>query len=79
MKRVLKCRHYGRYVDDFYVVSSDYARLAEIVPLVEAFLSSELGLVLHRGKTKITKAEKGIEFLGAFLLPRRSQCIEDSV
>lgn len=71
MKRVLKCRHYGRYVDDFYVVSSDYARLVEIVPLVEAFLSSELGLVLHRGKTKITKAEKGIEFLGAFLLPRR--------
>ena len=23
MKRVLRCRHYGRYVDDFYVVSAD--------------------------------------------------------
>ena len=23
MKRELKCKHYGRYVDDFYVVSSD--------------------------------------------------------
>ena len=26
MKRTLKCRHYGRYVDDFYVVSTSRER-----------------------------------------------------
>lgn len=71
MKRVLHCTHYGRYVDDFYVVSADREWLAEIVPSVESFLQSELGLAVHRGKTAITKVEKGVEFLGAFLLPHR--------
>lgn len=71
MKRELHCVHYGRYVDDFYVVSHDPAWLAEIVPQVATFLQTELGLVLHEGKSFIAKAEKGVEFLGAFLLPHR--------
>ena len=71
MKRELHCRHYGRYVDDFYVVSCDRDWLESLVPRVTAFLSSQLGLTIHEGKTVIRNVEKGVEFLGAFVLPYR--------
>ena len=72
MKRELHCRHYGRYVDDFYVVSCDRGWLESLVPQVTEFLSSRLGLVVHDGKTEIRLVSEGIEFLGAFVLPYRT-------
>lgn len=71
MKQVLKCRRYGRYVDDFYVVSCDKDWLLSIVPRVRAFLKTELGLDLHMGKVRISKASQGVEFLGAYIKPYR--------
>ena len=70
MKRVLKCRHYGRYVDDFYVVSADREWLASVVPSVRRFLTT-LGLAFHDGKLCVTTAHHGAEFLGAWLKPHR--------
>lgn len=72
MKRELKCRHYGRYVDDFYVVSCDREWLESLVPKVTAFLSNHLDLKIHEGKTLICPVENGVEYLGAFLLPYRT-------
>ena len=72
MKRNLHCKHYGRYVDDFYVVSCDRGWLESLVPKVAEFLSSRLGLVVHKGKTEIRPVVKGVEFLGAFVLPYRT-------
>lgn len=72
MKRVLKCHHYGRYVDDFYVVSKDKNRLKELIPSVRNYLKEELGLELHMGKTKIINVRYGIEFLGAYVRPYRT-------
>ena len=46
MKRVLRCRHYGRYVDDFYVVSADKEWLRSLVTKIETFLSSQLRCML---------------------------------
>ena len=69
MKRTLGCHHYGRYVDDFYVVSADRQWLHSLVPQVEAFLERQLGLKLHRGKLVLTSAWHGVEFLGAWLKP----------
>ena len=37
MKRELHCRHYGRYVDDFFVVSTDKVWLYSLVPKVRDF------------------------------------------
>ena len=71
MKRVLRCRHYGRYVDDFYVVSADKEWLRSLVTKIETFLSSQLGLTLHAGKLKILDVWQGVEFLGAYLKPWR--------
>lgn len=71
MKRELKCVHYGRYVDDFYVVSHDKDWLMSLVPQVIKFLSEVLGLSVHDGKTRIIDVRKGIDFLGGFVLPYR--------
>lgn len=72
MKREMHCRHYGRYVDDAYVVSHDKRQMTAIVPKVQTFLASELGLELHLGKLTLRDAAYGTEFLGAFVKPYRT-------
>ena len=71
MKRDLCCRHYGRYVDDAYVVSSDKEWLMSIVPSADAFLRERLHLEIHHGKTQIHEVRQGVEFLGGFVKPHR--------
>ena len=64
-------RHYGRYVNDFYVVSCDKAFLRSLVPQVRSFLKDSLSLSLHEGKTQILPVQYGVTFLGMFLKPWR--------
>lgn len=71
MKRTLHCRHYGRYVDDFYVVSCDREWLHSLIPQVRIFLQTRLGLALHGGKVCVDNVSYGTTFLGAFLKPYR--------
>ena len=70
-KRTLGCRHYGRYVDDFYVVSADREWLLSLQEPLTAFLLDSLGLEVNRGKTRLCDVCQGVEFLGAWLKPRR--------
>ena len=78
-KRILQCRHYGRYVDDAYVVSHDKQWLKSLVPLMRKFLSAELGLQLHPQKTRIDNNFLGVSFLGAYLKPWRTYVRHDTV
>ncbi len=71
MKRVLGCRCYGRYVDDFYVVSADRDWLRSLQQPAAAFLEEHLGLEVNQGKTVICDVWLGVEFVGAFLKPFR--------
>ncbi len=71
VKRTLHCRHYGRYVDDFYVVSADRDWLLSLRRPVADFLATNLGLNVNDGKTIIRDVRQGVEFLGAYLKPRR--------
>ncbi len=71
MKRTLGARHYGRYVDDSYVISSDRDWLLAIVPEIRRFLQEHLGLELHMGKLHVRDIREGVEFLGAFVKPWR--------
>ena len=71
MKRVMKCRYYGRYVDDAIIISSDKEWLMSLVPDVQKFLKEELGLDLHMGKLTISEVHKVIEFLGSYIKPWR--------
>ena len=72
IKRELKCKGYGRYVDDAYMVSADRDWLKVQVPRIEQFLDKELGLKLHHGKTEINEVHNGVEYLGAFIKPYRT-------
>lgn len=69
VKRELKFRHYGRYVDDFYLVSNSRTELLDAIPKIRSFLSRELGLRLHPRKVHLTTAIKGVRFLGTVLKP----------
>lgn len=71
MKRELKCKHYGRYVDDAYIVSSDKKWLMSIIPDIKGFLSQELDLELHMGKLHMNNSKYGVDFLGAYVRPFR--------
>lgn len=72
MKRNLKCQHYGRYVDDSYIVSCDREWLKSLVPDIRKFLQERLHLDIHLGKTQIHDVEYGVEFLGGFVKPYRT-------
>jgi len=72
MKRELKCRHFGRYVDDSYVVSRDKREMLAMVPDIRDFISERLGLELHMGKLHVRDIRHGVEFLGAFVKPYRN-------
>lgn len=71
VKRTLGEKHYGRYVDDFYIVSRNRARLEIHKETIREFLSEELGLVLHPLKTKIERTAYGISYLGIYAKPHR--------
>lgn len=79
IKRELKCKWYGRYVDDGIIISHDKEWLLSLVPKIKEFLETELGLELHMGKLKISEVHQGVEFLGVFIKPYRTYISNHSV
>lgn len=63
-------KHYGRYVDDFFITSSNKTELLELVPIIREYLAG-IGLILHPKKTVLREISQGIEFLGAVVYPYR--------
>lgn len=65
---VLGYKHYGRYVDDFFIVvtEEELPQAIKDIKAIETFLSG-LGLRLNRKKTKVTEVHKGVKFLGVIV------------
>ncbi len=65
-------KHYGRYVDDFYIVvrKEDLEQAKKDIRRIEEFLE-HIGLVLHPKKRLIQPAKYGVPFLGAIVYPGR--------
>ena len=61
-------KHYGRYVDDFYIVVTreQLPQLMRDVKAIEMFLKS-LGVRLHPRKRVLVSDAQGVEFLGAYV------------
>ena len=61
-------RHYGRYVDDFYIVvaEDELAQLLRDVRAIEEYLKVRK-LTLHPKKRLLTTIDKGVPFLGAVI------------
>lgn len=57
---------YGRYVDDFYIVSADVAQLRSAIPSIRERLKQD-GLCLHPEKIHLQHYTKGIKFIGTVL------------
>ena len=72
IKRELKVRHYGRYVDDMFIVGESKECVKSLIEPIRAFLRNHLKLELSEGKTRICDARQGVEFLGAFIKPFRT-------
>ena len=69
VKRKLKIKHYGRYVDDMVLVHNDKQILLNAIFRIREFMSSELNLILHPKKIRLQPAVKGFAFLGAYIYP----------
>ena len=72
VKRELKVRLYGRYVDDMVLVHSERAFLLSCIREIREFLLERLRLRLHPQKIYLQPATRGFPFLGAFILPYRT-------
>lgn len=64
-------KHYGRYVDDFFIVVTpeQYPQAKRDVAKIERFLKDRLELTLHPKKRHMQEVHKGVEFIGAVLYP----------
>lgn len=71
IKRELKIKCYGRYVDDMVLVHSDKSVLIDAIDKVRSFLKDKLKLTLHPKKISLQPASYGFNFLGKYILPYR--------
>ena len=69
--RVLKPYGYVRYVDDFILLSRNYANLEYALEEIEFFLSSRLHLELNPKKTIINSVYNGVDVTGRIIKPYR--------
>lgn len=69
VKRQLRMRYYGRYVDDFVCLSESREDLEAAVPKVRGFLRDSLGLDLHPDKVVLEPVSSGIPFVGFVIRP----------
>ncbi len=72
IKSNLKIKYYGRYVDDFIMISRDKDLMKFILPKMKKFLWKKLKLKIHPRKIYFQHFSKGVEFLGAYIKPWRT-------
>ncbi len=72
VKQKLKCRYYGRYVDDFFIVHRDKEYLKSLIPRLRKYLQRNSGLVLHPKKIYLQPVRNGVAYLGAIVKPYRT-------
>ena len=72
IERVGEDGGYGRYVDDFVVISRDKKLLLNILQESRNYLLKELGLTLHPRKVSLQRTSSGVMFTGALIRPGRT-------
>ena len=69
VKRVLKIKHYGRYVDDMYHMHPSKTFFLETQPLIREFLEDKVHLHVHPNKIRLLSAYDANQYLGAYFRP----------
>lgn len=62
---------YGRYVDDFFIISKDKRLILDVLQESRTFLSDTLKLNLHPDKVYLQSIYKGVSFVGTVIKPYR--------
>ena len=68
-KHQLGVRHYGRYVDDFYLLHHSPQQLNAWLAAITAWLPEQLGAQLNPTKTILQPIARGIDFVGHVIKP----------
>ena len=63
-------KYYGRYVDDFYILSNNKDDLLNAIPKIKNKLK-EIGINLHPNKLYLQNIKNGVKFIGAVIKPNR--------
>ena len=71
IKKELRVKYYGRYVDDFVLIHEDSEYLKKSIETIKRFLLERLRLDLHPKKIHFQHYTKGVAFLGAYIKPHR--------
>jgi len=71
IKSELNIKYYGRYVDDFILLSNNKVELKKNILKIRNFLKEMLGLELHPKKIYLQNINHGVEFLGSYIKPWR--------
>lgn len=69
VKQTLHEKYYGRYMDDFFIISSDKEKLQSDKEKISLFLQQTLKLELHPNKTFIQNINSGVCFVGYRIFP----------
>jgi len=64
LKRSLKVRYYGRYMDDFFIIHPSRSYLLDLKDKIAYFLEKQLSLELHKYKVTLDSLDHGINFVG---------------
>lgn len=72
IKRELKIKYYGRYVDDLILFHSDKDHLLKSKEKIEKKLKKDFNLEVNKKKAILKEAHFGFYFLGQYILPHRS-------
>lgn len=78
IERELGFAYHGRYVDDFYIVSTDKRRILEAMPRIRNYLTG-IGITLHPHKFYIQHYTKGVRFVGNIVKPHRVYVLNRTV
>jgi hypothetical protein len=71
VKRHLRMKYYGRYVDDIVLMHRDKSVLLRVRSEIEQFLRQEMSLQLHPWKFYLQPARCGVDFVGGRIRPQR--------
>ena len=71
IRNTLGYPHYGRYVDDFFIMSKSSRDLRATLILIRQYLQDNFLLKIHPKKIVFQHYTKGMNFLGAYIMPYR--------
>ena len=69
VKRILKIKHYGHYVDDMFHMHQDKQFLLDAIPQIEEFLEEKVHVKVNHDKWRLLSAYNANQYLGAYIRP----------